>query len=144
MRKLAVVALAVLLSTGCAARINKIMQSWIGSHYSSLIASWGPPRAIYDDGSGGRVLVWTFTRSYTSPATSTTSGTANVIGDTLWVNTYTVYQPSYTTGYEAHRTFWIDQMDESTTGNGKDSKHPRELYDFAMLGETARRRSRGR
>ena len=144
MRKLAVVALAVLLSTGCAARINKIMQSWIGSHYSSLIASWGPPRAIYDDGSGGRVLVWTFTRSYTSPATSTTSGTANVIGDTLWFNTYTVYQPSTRLATKPIGRSGLTQMDESTTGNGKDSKHPRELYDFAMLGETARRRSRGR
>jgi hypothetical protein len=36
---------AVLVSTvGCAARMNEIMASWQGHHYSDLLASWGPPQ----------------------------------------------------------------------------------------------------
>ena len=60
----------MLVSTmGCATRMNEIMQSWEGHHYSNLIASWGPPQQILDDGSGrensrlGRYLILYGTRA---------------------------------------------------------------------------------
>lgn len=51
-----------LLNTGCISQIieqnNAIMQSWVGERESKLIAEWGPPPAVRDDGQGGRVLVY--------------------------------------------------------------------------------------
>jgi hypothetical protein len=68
---------AILLSTtGCFSnRINSVMRSWEGHHYSELVMSWGPPQAVYDDGQGGRMLVWTVVRQWTTPGTAVTSTT---------------------------------------------------------------------
>jgi hypothetical protein len=50
------------LNTGCISQItennNAIMQSWVGQSEAKLIAEWGPPPAVRDDGQGGRVLVY--------------------------------------------------------------------------------------
>jgi hypothetical protein len=54
------------LTAGCAGRINGMMRSWEGSHYSELLMRWGPPQAVYDDGNGGRILVYTYARQWTS------------------------------------------------------------------------------
>ena len=47
-----------LLCTSCAARNNKLMQSWVGSHQSQLILSWGPPNQTTSDGAGGTILIY--------------------------------------------------------------------------------------
>lgn len=53
----------VLLADGCAGRVNEVMKSWVGHHYSDLIAAWGPPAQVLDDGSGGKIMTWASTRS---------------------------------------------------------------------------------
>lgn len=39
---------------------NKIMESWVGSPISALIASWGAPTSVVPDGSGGTIYVYRF------------------------------------------------------------------------------------
>lgn len=44
---------------GCAYKsTNEIMNSWMGSHISQVIQSWGPPTHITEDGAGGRIYIW--------------------------------------------------------------------------------------
>lgn len=103
--------LMVAATSGCGS-IDKTMASWMGHHQSELIASWGPPHQTMDDGQGGKIFIYTATRSYTSPGTATTtvSGTAigsgNVVRGTA--TGYTTYNPPTTTSYNAYRMFWID------------------------------------
>jgi len=83
-RLLLLVAISLVLE-GCAS-IDKTMASWTGRHQSELIGSWGPPQQVFSDGNGGSVLVYTTTRSYTSPGTATTTvtGSAQTFGNTTY------------------------------------------------------------
>jgi len=110
-RRLVFVAIFVL--TGCFAnRINSAMQSWEGHHYSELVMAWGPPQAVYDDGNGGRILVYTAIRQYTVPGHSETSATgqATIYDNMIWAQAQSVtqYVPPQTYGYTAWRIFQID------------------------------------
>jgi hypothetical protein len=106
-------ALPVLVS-GCllATRMNKVMDSWQGHHYSDLIMAWGPPQAAYDDGNGGRILVYTQARQWTKPgyAQTTTTGQATIYDNMIWgqAQSITQYVPPQTYGYTAWRMFRID------------------------------------
>ena len=111
---LALIVLGSMLSLlGCAARINNMMRSWEGQHYSDLIARWGPPQQVFDDGSDGRILIYTQVREWTSPGKSTTytEGRATIYDDYIWgsATSRTTYQPSQTYGCTAHRMFWISK-----------------------------------
>jgi hypothetical protein len=102
----------VLILVGCAGRINRVMNSWVGQHYSALIASWGPPEQILPDGSGGNILSWTVTRSFSTPgsATTQTTGTATVSGNTAsgQASSYTIYNPPRTYTRRVYRAFWVN------------------------------------
>ena len=115
-----VLVLLLVVSAGCVARVNKVMESWEGAHVSDLIASWGPPQQIMNDGAGGKIYVWNQTRSFTSPgyATTTTTGQATGQATTYGSTTYgnaqgsqhsqTTYTPPQTTEYTASRMFWVN------------------------------------
>jgi hypothetical protein len=111
-RSLVVLLLSCFVVAGCAAR-SRAMASWVGNHYSNVIASWGPPDQVFDDGSGGRVFVWTRTRSYTTPgsATTQTNGSATIIGNTVWgdATSRTTYNPAETHQWKSYRMFWVDR-----------------------------------
>lgn len=108
------------LLMGCGA-INKTMNSWMNHHYSELIGLWGPPTQVYDDGNGGRILVYIYTSTYTTPATSTTTTNSNAYGNAtiydnmIWGNvnsttqSSTTYNPAQTYEYTAYRMFWINK-----------------------------------
>jgi hypothetical protein len=57
---IALVALFIVLvgTGGCAANVNKMMESWVGHHQSELILAWGPPNQVSSDGKGGQVLIY--------------------------------------------------------------------------------------
>ncbi len=97
---------------GCAARVNRVMRSWEGNHFSNLIASWGPPDQVFEDGSGGPIFVYTATRSYTTPgaATTQTTGSATATGNTVWgsATSHTTYNPSMTYQWKVYRMFWVN------------------------------------
>ena len=59
MLKRCLIIFMVLLFLGCAYKSNReIMNSWMGSHISAVIRSWGPPTQIAADGAGGHVYIW--------------------------------------------------------------------------------------
>jgi hypothetical protein len=122
--RLFVVLLFVLMligTTGCmtAAKMNKTMSSWQGADVNYLIARWGPPTQVMNDGQGGRVFIYTYDRSYTSAGVSTTTttgsanGTATSSGNNTSINIYgqsnstTVYTPGQTAQWKVYRMFWI-------------------------------------
>jgi uncharacterized protein YcfL len=113
MKRTFLVFLMLFALVGCAARMNRVMASWEGHNFNDLMASWGPPGQVFDDGSGGRVLVWTVTRSYTTPgsATTRTTGSATASGNTVWgsATSHTIYTPSQTHQWKAYRMFWVNQ-----------------------------------
>jgi hypothetical protein len=112
--RLAVLSLLMLALSGClAGRMNSIMHSWEGHHYSELIMRWGPPEAVYDDGQGGRILVYTQVRQWTTPGqvTTTTTGTATIYDNMIWgqAQSYSQYTPPQTYGYTAWRMFSMNR-----------------------------------
>ena len=106
--------IALALVTGCAARINAIMQSWEGNHVSDLIASWGPPTQVVPDGSGGQILIYASTRAFTAPGYSTTTITGSTYGSGTYAygqaTGHTTYTPPTTTSYTAYRMFWVNEQ----------------------------------
>lgn len=112
---LALLILMAVCMSGCYGkvknRINNTMASWEGHHYSELLSSWGPPQQVLDDGSGGRVLIYSQTRSWTTPgqATTTTDMRATQWDNLIWGNatSTTTYTPGQTYGYTSWRMFFI-------------------------------------
>jgi hypothetical protein len=103
-----------LVLAGClAGHMNSIMSSWQGHHYSELIMRWGPPQAVFDDGTGGRILVYTVQRQWTSPGKSETYTTAQatIYDNMIWgqAQSVTQYTPPQTYGYTAWREFRINR-----------------------------------
>ena len=45
------------LVQGCVST-QGVMDSWMNSHQSDLIASWGPPTRTTSDGKGGSILIY--------------------------------------------------------------------------------------
>lgn len=109
----AILILAGLGTSSCAGRINNMMRSWEGAHYSDLIMRWGPPQGVYDDGQGGRILVYTTSRSWTTPgqATTNTSLRATTYDNMIWgqAQSITRFVPPQTQGYTAWRVFRINR-----------------------------------
>ena len=50
--------LCLIVAVGCAKPTAEIMDSWKGSHVSSLIRSWGPPQQIASDGLDGKIYIY--------------------------------------------------------------------------------------
>ena len=107
-------ALAPLLLTGCiTGRMNAMMESWVGHPSADLLMQWGPPQGVYDDGEGGRILVYTATRQWTTPgqATTTTTAQATAYNNMIWgqAQSYSQFTPPQTQGYTAWRMFRLDR-----------------------------------
>lgn len=113
--RLAAPLFCLVLLSGCflTGRVNRAMGTWVGSHYSQLLMQWGPPQAVYDDGSGGRILVYTAVRQWTTPgeATTTTTARATIYDNMIWgqAQSYTQFTPAQTHGYTAWRAFAINR-----------------------------------
>ncbi len=99
-----VIFLCVIFCAGCMTeqKMNEIMKSWEGSHIDDLIAQWGPPKQVLDDGRGGKIMTWIESHSYTSPGTATTT-------DYGFETSYTNYTPGQTISWGNSRTFWVDK-----------------------------------
>ncbi len=101
------------LFTACAAHVDETMRSWEGHQFSDLVASWGPPQQVFDDGSGGKILVYAGKRRWTSPGQATTTTTGSVYGyggiANLSAYSTTTYRPPEQYGYTAYRMFWVDR-----------------------------------
>jgi hypothetical protein len=111
MKKIIFVIPLMLLFFGCVGHINEVMNSWVNHHFSELIASWGPPAQVFDDGQGGRIFIYLTNRSWTvqGSATTTTTGNATIDNNYIWgsARSITTYNPPQNYGYTAYRMFWI-------------------------------------
>jgi hypothetical protein len=100
---------------GCAS-IENNLQSYVGKHYSDVIARWGPATSIHTDGRGGKIMIWEFTSTYTVPGTVNTNANANTYGSSYGynygantnVNANTSYTPAQTKTYTKRRTFYVN------------------------------------
>ncbi|MFZ6033199.1 MULTISPECIES: hypothetical protein [Melioribacter] len=101
MKKIIVISFIIFFISGCAARINEVMNSWMYHHYSDLIASWRPPQEVFDDGYGGRILIYS----------TYISGNATIYDNYIWgsARSYSTYINPQTYGYTAYRMFWINK-----------------------------------
>lgn len=104
----AIPALLLLLSCSCASTqtdITNVMASWDGSNANDLIASWGPPNRVMDDGEGGKIFIYILDRRSNTPAEVVTREFDN------WFDgkgVRTTYTPSQESGYLAFRIFWVN------------------------------------
>jgi hypothetical protein len=106
MPKRLTLALSLLLLAGCVGRINRVMASWQGHHYHELIARWGPPQQVLDDGGAGRILVWSTYRETLRPQTTSTIELTQV-DRMIWGTVETTRRPGF--GYLAYRMFWVSK-----------------------------------
>jgi hypothetical protein len=63
-----------MLFVGCVS-VDERMTAYLGMHYSKVVAVWGVPQTEVDDGEGGKLMVWRFESTYTTPATVRTTTT---------------------------------------------------------------------
>ena len=116
---------------GCAL-VDSKMKAWVGKHESELIASWGAPTYVHEDGRGGTLLVYEHVETYTTPGHSTTTGYSSGVTQgygnvqtqtygnqvqaygTVNSNNYgsshstTTYTPPETNEYKTTRSFFVD------------------------------------
>lgn len=96
--------LIIVLFHGCVtveqkkANLLKIMESWLGSHQSELIAQWGPPTRTESDGKGGKILIYESWRD-------TGSSPGYIYGGPF----ATYYVPPKNHGYKRTRMFYVDE-----------------------------------
>jgi hypothetical protein len=108
-----------LIASGCASSkstqertesTDKSMGSWIGDPVSVLIKVFGSPQQVYDDGRGGRVLVYLRDLTDKVTASSTTSISANggIAENQLYskARSYARYTPELMDAYKTFRLFW--------------------------------------
>lgn len=90
------------LSLSSCFMVTNSMRRFEGRHVTSLYAEWGYPAEVYDDGGGGRVLVYTEPRGtyYCPPSLS---------GETSRRGVLIRYAPEVIASYEARRVFWVDK-----------------------------------
>ncbi len=102
--------LVVAAFPGCAS-VDKTMASWMGHHQSELIARWGPPKKVLNDGQGGMIFLYP-TLSCASGGTARTDVTGSSYGNAS--ATYgsatgqKIYNPEPDASYKAYKVFWIN------------------------------------
>ena len=103
-----IVLLLVAVSAGCAERrFNALMQAWRGHRLAELLSAWGPPRYMYSDGQGGRVLLYIPDSSTAGSRVSPPSSNDEDQADTPRVD----YTPQMTSGVPIFRLFFVDARD---------------------------------
>ena len=96
---------------GASKQQSAAMASWKGHHISKLIRSAGPPQNIVSDGAGGRIYIWSSHVEIPLQKEKTQrSGTATVIGDTVYWNEKTVTSPATSIEYDKVRMFWVNSQ----------------------------------
>lgn len=107
--------LAACLASACAARqFDRLMQDWEGRPLSQLLTTWGPPRSVYSDGSGGHVIVYlpAAESGASAPASQRrTSGTGPQLADEILngLGARPVYAPKVSAAWPVYRLFFVDQ-----------------------------------
>ncbi len=101
--KKTVILVVLALSLSSCLMVTNSMRRFEGRNVTDLYAAWVPPNEVYDDGSGGRVLVYVYVRGYyyRPPMISGKiypGGTALV-----------TYTPEAVASYDARRVYWVNK-----------------------------------
>ncbi len=110
-------ALLVVLMVLVAACASQIMGKYVGQDIREVALSYGPPSNAFDYGDGRRVFQWTSKTTFTTPSQSTSTGSATVVGNTIWMNSNTqISSPqtfsqkdvcSYIATWDESKSAWI-------------------------------------
>jgi len=84
---------------------EKAMKSWLGYHKNYLIAGWGPPTQIMDDGSGGSIYIYTQTIQFSLPGSTSTVQMPLLGNMGLAVSQQ---DAGAVIAHSTHRMFWIN------------------------------------
>ncbi len=87
---------------------DRKVKSWLGHNVNDLIMSWGPPTQVYDDGEGGKFIVYTERQVYVSPGYSTTNTTGSAYG---YVSGNNIYIDGHS---QSHTTYYPPQVNQWT------------------------------
>jgi len=100
MKKL-ILALGIMFLVGCqtAAQFERNMITWRGQPIDSLIQQWGYPNGELTSPDGNQVYVYSNSGSYNVPQTTTYNTTSNVIGNTVYSNTYATTDGGYSINF---------------------------------------------
>ena len=93
MRSSILITAALAMLIGCA---SQIMGKYVGQDIREVAISYGPPSNAFDLGDGRRVFQWITETNLTAPGHSATTGTATVVGPTVWMNSQTQITPAQT------------------------------------------------
>ena len=109
--------LPLLITLVVASCASQIMGKYVGQDIREVAISYGPPSNAFDLGDGQRVFQWISTTSITMPSTSTTTGSATVVGNSVWMNSNThITSPqtitqkdvcSYIATWDTSKSAWI-------------------------------------
>ena len=103
---------------------NKIMQSFVGKHYSEAIVRWGPPAQVINNTDGGQIISWQYTSTMAMPG----------YGSTTYYNStdtaYTTYHPGDTLTFQHSKTFWTDPNGIVIKWTWQDADERGSSYDY--------------
>lgn len=116
MNKLLLLFMMFVLS-GCqsSAQFGRNMDSWMGKSIDSLVSQWGYPRSELTSPDGNRIYVYSNSGSYNVPPTTTYNTTSNVIGNTVYSNTYSTTDGGYSIQFSC--TIYVEFDKEKTIKN---------------------------
>lgn len=109
MKRILTILLATLVGCGPSLSTRQIMESWRGSHVSSLIRSWGPPQHVVPDEKDGKIYIWS-NKINIRLADGKTETKANIDHGRYWltVNSSTTYTPPLEVKGDKVRMFWAN------------------------------------
>lgn len=94
-------AFAVMFLAGCqtGAQFARNMDSWKGKSIDSMVSQWGYPKGEITSPDGNRVYIYSNGGTYNVPQTTTYNTTSNVIGNTVYSNTYATTDGGYSINF---------------------------------------------
>ncbi|ENH2196013.1 hypothetical protein ABVX79_002891 [Escherichia coli] len=111
-----------MLLVGCqsAAQFERNMLTWRGQSIDAMVQQWGYPQGELTSPDGNRVYVYLSSGSYNVPQTTTYNTTSNLIGNTIYSNTYATTDGGYTLHFSCsvYVEFGADKIIKNVTWRG--------------------------
>lgn len=101
MVRVILVMMVTIFLAGCqsAAQFEHNMLTWKGQPIDSMIQEWGYPNSELTSPDGNQVYVYSNSGSYNVPQTTTYNTTSNMIGNTVYSNTYATTDGGYSINF---------------------------------------------
>lgn len=111
--------------------MDDIMASWQGAETSEVITQWGYPDEQREV-AGRKLYVWNRDVQMSMPATGTTTGTANVIGNSVFYSGTTNIYGGGVTNWSCQRILEVNEAERVVGGQWRGNNCP-----FAEMGPYA-------